>query len=120
MELRRVVHHVPTPWPWPSSGALWCMNVARAAAIDCCSCRYHERSRRCRRLNATPLSRSARCLPQGFDLENHVVIVIVVVEVVVIVGVIVAVVVVVVDVVSVLAVVVVVVAVLVATFRIAR
>ena len=111
MELRRVVHHVPTPWPWPSSGALWCMNVARATAIDCCSCRHHERSRRCCGFYAAPLSRSARCLPQGFDLENHVVIVIVVVEVVVIVGVVVAVVVVVVDVVSVSAVVVVVVAV---------
>ena len=25
----------------------WCNDVARAAAIDCCSCRHHERSRRC-------------------------------------------------------------------------
>ena len=27
----------------------WCITVARAAAIDCCSCRHHERSRRCLR-----------------------------------------------------------------------
>ena len=27
----------------------WCNAVARAAAIDCCSCRHHERSRRCLR-----------------------------------------------------------------------
>ena len=29
--------------------ALWCVNVARAAATDCCSCRDHERSRHCLR-----------------------------------------------------------------------
>ena len=44
-------------------------HVASAAAIDCCSCRHHERSRRCRRLNAAPVSRSAVCLPLGFDLK---------------------------------------------------
>ena len=32
-----------------SRRAEWCNDVARAAAIDCCSCRHHERSRRCLR-----------------------------------------------------------------------
>ena len=33
----------------PFCCALWCVAAARAAAIDCCSCRHHERSRRCLR-----------------------------------------------------------------------
>ena len=34
--------------------AVWCDIVARAAATDCCSCRHHERSRRCIRRQAAP------------------------------------------------------------------
>ena len=37
------------PWPSCPRRAEWCCDVARAAVIDCCSCRHHERSRRCLR-----------------------------------------------------------------------
>ena len=47
-ELGRVVHLAP-PGLFCPRGAEWCCDVARAAAIDCCSCRHHERSRRCLR-----------------------------------------------------------------------
>ena len=40
---------------YPPPG-LVCVNVARAAAIDCCSCRHHERSRRCFRRWAAPVT----------------------------------------------------------------
>ena len=44
----------------------WCITVARAAAIDCCSCRHHERSRR---LPAT-LSSSHHGLPARLSHEK--------------------------------------------------
>ena len=34
---------------WFNSNLSWCVHVARAAPIDCCSCRHHDRSRGCLR-----------------------------------------------------------------------
>ena len=60
------------PRPWPSSGA-----VRRGAGTwpgpersTAARYRHHERSRRCRRLIAAPLSRSTMSLPLGVRLEK--------------------------------------------------
>ena len=66
---RRTLHAPLPPTHWRSSfpvgplccsghpllGALWWVAAASAAAT--CSCRHHERSRSCRRLNAAPVTR---------------------------------------------------------------
>ena len=67
---------------WLSSGSVerhsptlskeWWVTVARTAAIDCCSCLSHERSRRSLQRRALPVppsapSRAAMGLPRGFD-----------------------------------------------------
>ena len=49
--------------------------MARTAAIDCCSCLSHERSRRSLRRRALPVppsapSRAAMDLPRGFDQQR--------------------------------------------------
>ena len=54
---RRVLHLVPPLSPALAifgRCALWCDIVARAAATLCCSCRHHERKRRCLRRQAAP------------------------------------------------------------------
>ena len=47
------------PYVVSTFGLEWWDTVASTAAIDCCSCRHHERSRRCLRRHAAPPSRAA-------------------------------------------------------------
>ena len=59
-EVRRVLQLVPFSLPalavFCPRKAGWCANVVKAAAIDCCSCRHHERSRRCLRRWTAPVT----------------------------------------------------------------
>ena len=55
----------------------WCNDVATAAAINYCSCRHHERSRRCCPIVAAPETRSA--IKSTLWVERLVVVVVVVV-----------------------------------------
>ena len=53
---RRRVVQLALPLPGPGRLEEWCVNVVRAQAIDCCSCRQAARSRRPLRRRAAPVT----------------------------------------------------------------